>query len=340
MNDAPTMSAALKVNLIVRDNGLGLSRDARLLAAALEQRGCDVHATLLDESHERRRWALSRSWKATLSHARHAWAMRTGRPPFDVNIMFEHLWPDHLPLARCNIALPNPEWFDSKDLRHLGRMDRVWTKTAHAAPLFEALGRTTSFIGFVSEDRNDPDVPRNAGFFHLAGGSVTKGTDRLLTLWAKHPEWPLLTVIRHARERAVATPSNVRLITDYLSDDELRQLQNSHRFHLCPSETEGYGHYIGEAMSVGAVAIGVDAPPMNELLGTDRGLLVAATADGRMGLATRYLFDEAAMEQAVARAIAMPETERIALGRAARAWFDENRARFPVRVGEALRVLL
>lgn len=332
------MPAPLKVNLIVRDNGLGLSRDARLLAAALEAHGCEVHATLLDASHERRRWVLSRSWKAALCHARHAWARRKGRLPFDLNIMFEHLWPEHLPLARLNIALPNPEWFDRKDLRHLSRIDRVWTKTAHAGPLFASLGRPTSYIGFVSEDRNDSAVPRTEGFFHLAGGSLTKGTDRLLALWARHPEWPLLTIVRHASGEATV-PANVRLITDYLSDDALRRLQNSHRFHLCPSETEGYGHYIGEAMSVGAVAIGVDAPPMNELLGADRGLLVPATPDGSMGLAIRYLFDETAMEQAIARAVAMPQNEYDALGRAARAWFDENRASFPMRVGEALRAL-
>lgn len=332
------MTVPLKINLIVRDNGLGLSRDAQLLAQALRSHGCDVHATLLDASHERRRWALARSWKAALSHARHAWAQRMRRPAFDLNVMFEHLWPDHLPLARLNVALPNPEWFDGKDLRHLGRMDRVWTKTAHAGPLFESLGRPASFIGFVSEDRHDPSVPRADGFFHLAGGSRTKGTDRLLALWARHPEWPLLTVVRHAGGDA-ATPANVRVIADYLSDEALRRLQNSHRFHVCPSETEGYGHYLGEAMSVGAVAIGVDAPPMNELLGADRGLLVPAAPDGPMGLATRYLFDEAGMERAIARAIAMQEDERVALGRAARAWFDDNRARFPARVGEALRML-
>jgi len=322
------------VNLIVRDNGLGLSRDARLLKAALEPHGCEVHLTLLGEADERRRWVLAKPWKAMLSHAKHALATR---PRFDINLMFEHLWPDHLPLARRNVALPNPEWFDAKDLRHLSRMDAVWTKTQHAAPLFQAHGCTTSFVGFASEDRHDPSVARTEGFFHLAGGSLTKGTARLLALWARHPAWPMLTVVRH--KAGSASAPNIRVITDYLSDDALRQLQNSHRFHLCPSETEGYGHYIGEAMSVGAVAIGVNAPPMNELLGADRGLLVPAMADGAMGLATRYLFDEAGLEQVVARALAMSADEYATLGRTARAWFDANRADFPARVGAALRAL-
>ena len=78
---------------------------------------------------------------------------------------------------------------------------------------------------------------------------------------------------------------------------------------------------------------------MNELLGTDRGLLVPAVTDGAMGLATRYLFDEAGMEQAVARALAMSADEYATLGRTARAWFDANRADFPARVGAALQAL-
>jgi hypothetical protein len=333
------LTAGCKVNLIARDNGLGLSRDARLLAAALEAHGCSVHFTALDESHERRRWKLARGWRAALAHARHTWSRHFGRPPFDLNIMFEHLWPDQLPLARLNIALPNPEWFDSKDVLHLDRMDRVWTKTHHAEALFRARGCRTSWIGFASEDCRDPSVPRSDGFFHLAGGSRTKGTDRLLALWARHPEWPMLTVVRHGQHANQAAAANIQVLSDYLSDEALRQLQNSHRFHLCPSETEGYGHYIGEAMCVGAVAITVDAAPMNELLAEDRGLLVTARANGGMGLATRYLFDEASLEAAIESAIRMPPEAQAALGQRARAWFDANRRRFPGDVGRALAEL-
>jgi hypothetical protein len=36
-------------------------------------------------------------------------------------------------------------------------------------------------------------------------------------------------------------------------------------FHLVPSQYEGFGHYINEARSTGAILIGVDAQPMNEL---------------------------------------------------------------------------
>ena len=61
-----------------------------------------------------------------------------------------------------------------------------------------------------------------------------------------------------------------------LDDAALRTLQNSHRFHLCLSEAEGWGHYIAEALSVGAITLTCDAAPMNELVTAERGLLVAA----------------------------------------------------------------
>jgi len=331
------MPRKLTVNLIARDNGLGLSRDLRLLSNALKANGCDVHVTPLDEQHERRRWALGgRSWRSAWRRLR--LRLRKTTPRFDINIMFEHLWPDYFALAPCNIALPNPEWFDEKDRLHLDRIERAWVKTHHAEPLLNQLGCSTTWIGFASEDCRDAAIVRQKAFFHLAGGSRTKGTARLVSLWREHPEWPTLTVACHAGMLTTAeSAANVRILTDYLSQDQLRQLQNAHAFHMCLSETEGYGHYICEAMSVGAIAISTDAAPMNELVDDTRGLLVAATAFGKQGLATLYQFDSAAMEQAVAKAIHMDDQQIETLGTQARTWFVDNDKHFSERVGNALR---
>ena len=36
--------------------------------------------------------------------------------------------------------------------------------------------------------------------------------------------------------------------------------------HICPSAREGFGHYINEARSVGAVVLTIDAAPMSEFV--------------------------------------------------------------------------
>jgi glycosyltransferase involved in cell wall biosynthesis len=129
---------------------------------------------------------------------------------------------------------------------------------------------------------------------------------------------------------------NIEARVAYLSDQELRRLQNESVFHLCLSLTEGWGHYIVEAMGVGAVTISVDARPMNELVTPARGVLVPYRATGTQRLATTYLFDEAGLEAAIERTIAMSDAECAQLGARARAWFADNKHGFAGRLEAAL----
>ena len=119
-----------------------------------------------------------------------------------------------------------------------------------------------------------------------------------------------------------------------------RTLQNSHVFQLCLSETEGWGHYIAEALSCRAVVLTCDAPPMNELVTADRGITVGATESTPLNLSMRYLFDERALEQAVERCISMQGDEWLQLGDRARAWYLDNQTGFEARLDTALKKLL
>ena len=336
------------VNLVFWDNGFGLSRDSRLLADALRRNDCDVTLTALGIKQEHRR---RRKWMRPYVRARQVWRglRRHSRPPrmFDLNIMFEHLWPDELVRSRCNVALPNPEWFDRRDQHFASSIDRIWAKTHNAASIFTCLDRPISWVGFHSDDRYDPGVPRERKFFHLAGGSRIKGTDRLLAVWRRHPEWPTLTVLQHPREAHPGPPAlNIVHRLGYLdaSDPahyaELKRLQNSHAFHLCPSETDGWGHYLVEALGVGAVAVTVDAPPMNELVTSERGLLVPYTDTGNMALATTFYFDESALERTIEHALGLSDAELHRIGELGREWFIQNRNTFARRVGDALAATL
>lgn len=329
----------LSVHLLGFDNGVGLSRDLRLLTTTLQAQGYRV-----DFSNTRRRGGLpgliqraKAKWHATRIKRR----QHQGEPaPYDFVLMEEHIAPAFLDDAPRRILLPHPEWFLPRDMQALGRIDLVLAKTREAQKIFASHGCRAICIGFTSEDRLDVTVPRERAFFHLAGASRTKNTEPLLALWRRHPEWPRLTVVQHPREAKPGAPAaNIDHRIGYLEDAELKRLQNAHLFHLCPSETEGFGHYIVEAMSASAVVITLDAPPMNEMITAERGILVPYSRTGKQHLATTYHFDDVAMETAVMRVLATEESRYAALRAAARGWYEAERAAFPARLDAALHSL-
>jgi glycosyltransferase involved in cell wall biosynthesis len=331
INDSAPPRPALRLRLIGKSNGVGLSRDLALLAEALAASGCEVTQHPCARRDRKRRRSLLTRLAMQLRRLR----APAAHPPFDVNVMLEHIWPQFVQQARLNVLVPNPEWTDRRDLAMLRVADRIWAKTALAEQLFAARGSRVLNIGFDSDDRLDLAVRRMPQFLHLAGRSPLKGTKRLLALWRRHPEWPQLTVLqddpagRDSREVAAA---NVVLQRGFASDQQLRTLQNAHRFHLCLSEAEGWGHYIAEAMSVGAVTFTTDAAPMNELIGAGRGLLVGAHLAEQHNLARIARFDERALEAAIAHALLLDDAQLDAIGAAARGWFLANKHAFAARV--------
>lgn len=327
------------VNLIARDNDAGLSVDLDIVAQALAAAGFEVTLTALGH-RSRLVGKLLYAW----SRVRRRWqrlASNASRHRHDINVMLERVQPELLPDARHNVLVPNPEWFRDDWLRWLPQFDRVLVKTRHAEAIFSGLGCITRYIGFDSRDHWLPQVPRRLQFLHLPGRSNNKGTQALLKLWAEHPQWPTLTVLWRSREADVPqAPGNVDWLRERLDEDTLQRLQNAHAFHLCPSQTEGYGHYLVEALGVGAITVTLDAPPMNELVTAERGVLCAAHPIGTQALATLYGFDTEAMRVTIERCIAMEANERDAIGANARRWFEDNGCAFPTRLRDALRKLV
>lgn len=323
----PSHPAQARIQLLGRDNGAGLSRDLDLLAHALQISGS---APTINALPRRGRGA---EWLTRLR-------LLGAAPAFDLNLMLERIRPEFIRAARASVLIPNPEYFRPRDRAALHAIDAVWTKTRHAGRLFAALGVPTRHIGFASADRHDPTVARQRAFFHGPGRSGNKGTEALLALWGAHPAWPTLTVAWRRKHIASGSlPANVRLLREHLDDNAYRRLQNAHRFHLCPSQTEGYGHYLVEAMSCAAVVVTLDAEPMNELVNDGRGLLVPARATGRQDLATLYDFEPAAMARAVECCLQMSDSEVDRIGLAARAWYLAETAALPQRLRDALEKL-
>jgi hypothetical protein len=250
------------------------------------------------------------------------------RGRFDLNLFLAPIFPEWLPLARKNILIPNAEGFAGHLHKYLPKIDLILAKTRLTERVFRELGCPTEYVGFTSQDHLDPLVSRETCKFFHSCSSQYKGTRRLLEVWKAHPEWPeLVAVVNHndTIPESSFRAANLRAIRRPVSDAELRQLQNSIPFHLCPSEAEGFGHYIMEAMSCRAVTFTTDGPPMNELIDPSRGLLVDCLAERpKMALSHRYLFDPKSLEAQVERALKFdPETLQ-RLGANARDFFLEN----------------
>ena len=317
----------MKILLSYHDNRAGSSCDAGIITEVLEAAGATLsHLPVEPPGFLARCHAKLDRWR--------------GAPRFDATISLEQLRTGWLPFGRRSFLIPNQEWFEPPWARHLSKFRLVLCKTREAERLFGALGARVAYIGFTSRDRRLPKASRRDGVLHVAGRSLQKGTGALIRAWLRHPEWPTLTVVQrppHPGHR-LWHPSapNIRYLSEYLPDEEVRLLQNTIGLHACPSEAEGFGHVLVESLSCGAILITTDAPPMDELVRPDRGILVPYSSTAPQGVGTRYLVDEPALERALAQALALPPEQREQLGQRGREWFEDNDRAFRARLTEVL----
>lgn len=304
--------------IVVKDNAYGLTRDADLLAGAIADAGGTTRRV-----PARGRRLLDRLF---------------GRRIAARAIHIERAFPAWYSAAGVNWLVPNQERFPRRHLSRLKGIDLVLAKTRHAEAIFRDLGARTRYLGFTSEDRFDPTVSRDwSGFYHLAGGSTLKGTEALVALWRRHPEWPRLSLVQKRENAPANLPANIELLAGYLSDAELTRLQNAHGVHLCPSLSEGWGHHILEGMACGAVVLTTDAPPMNEHITAGTGILVEASHPVPRHLGFNYHVDPDALEAAVLRILAMSDADKVAMGERAREVFRKIDQGFRARVAELMQ---
>lgn len=323
----------LRINVVSWDSG-GLTTDVDLLIDILTRAGCDV--TFKGRRHRTpRNRAHSLLMTASVLLAQR-WSLVTGRSQFDVNLFDESIFPEYLPQARLNALFVHPEWFRDENLPFVPGLDFLLCKTPSGVEMCRHLPAAAINLDFTSPDKRLAGFDRRGQLrcLHLAGQSAVKGSEAVVEAWSHHPEWPELIVVRRARrygnEEAPGLPAlpNVRYLTDFVSNEELQRLQNDCEVHVIPSQAEGYGHVIGEAMSCGVIVVTTDAPPMNELVTPDRGVLVSVARSEPMRLSRRSFVDGPDLERKLSRVFAMPAVERAELGRRARAWYDAQDARF------------
>jgi len=223
------------INLIgnVRD-GKGLAADARMLRSVLPH---EIHDVQYD--------------------AREA-------PAADLNLFLEVSAPWLHRFAPRNVAVPNPElWFEHDHARN--EYDEIWAKTRHAATLMDF--RITRYTGWSTEDLYLPEVEREDVVLHLAGGSRFRNTVEVIAAWREHwePTLPRLRVygLPIVRQMVGPIPKGVEWI-EWADREDLIRDMNRCRYHLMPSQYEGYGVALWEGRSCDAIVVTTAAAPMNE----------------------------------------------------------------------------
>jgi len=340
-SNAGGRGGGVRANIVSWDSG-GLSTDIDVLSAALKRAGCEV--TFKDRAHRRARHRAHSLAMTAGVVLRQRWTALTQRPPFDINFFIETVFPEHLPMARVNCLLVHPEWFRDQNLPHVPRLDFILAKTPSGVDAMRGLPAACRNVHFTSPDKRLPGFVRPGPLrcLHLSGQSAVKGSEAVIEAWARHPEWPELTVVRRAKryggETAPPLPPlpNVRYETEFVPAERLQALQNECEVHVIPSQAEGYGHVIGEAMGCGAVVVTTDAPPMNELVARDRGRLVRVERSEPMSRSARNFIAVDDLEKQLTDVFAMSPERRAELGRNARAWYDAQHQRFEHSLRELL----
>ena len=201
------------------------------------------------------------------------------------------------------------------------------------------------YTGFTSIDRFKPEIKKNyRKIIHIAGKSPHKGTKYLVSTWLLHPEWPLLTIICNNKLSVVdginyllknkTPPKNIKLITEFIEEDNLIRYMNEYSIHICTSEFEGFGHSSNEARSVEAVVLYTDMPCFQERFKDGiSGIVVKSKQNGFVNeVCPKYLPTTEGIEQAVNKVINMSKEDLSKIGKQARKDFLKDDIDFKVRL--------
>jgi hypothetical protein len=305
------------INLISNvSNGAGLERDCQLFSALLERLGHTTRLIAYDRPHE------------GLSY------------PADINIFLEVMVPYLMNMASVNWLMPNSEWWEFQTGESgLPRINLVLCKTHDCESIWgKKLGRTF-YCGFEAADlsNNTPLLNKEVAFLHLAGNSGTKNTTAVVDCWRQYqPPYPITIVSRDpaVRVQCHGVP-NVKY-EQRLADSHVAHAVNSVRFHLLPSEYEGYGQGLHEALGCGGIVLTTDAPPMTEFPGIPQELLIPSTGTFIRRLATCHHVSPEGVRDSVEKAVALSNDRLCQLSLAAREGFETERQCFRDRMARLL----
>jgi len=316
------------------DTNHGVLQDIQTLTECLEPLGFDL---VLLPTRQR-----SNKLERILKHAKQGFRYVT---PYSLQIHLEQIHPEQFNLSERNLLIPNPEFMDPDVLRKCSNLDAIICKTTSAKNLLEPYHPNCVYTAFKSEDRYDEskDLDYDKCLL-LEGRGDFRGSKRVVEVWAEHPEWPEITVVRNPldpygqpRWKHQVTADNITIIEEYISKRELRSLQNQYGTHLLLSEIEGFGHAINEAMSCRTAVFTTDAPPMNELVQPDQGFLIPYNRTSTQFMETRYFFDKQAFTDTFENYLKMEKIEKMNRGDSARRAYLKRNQFFQTALVDSLK---
>ena len=242
---------------------------------------------------------------------------------------------DFLQLYKARAFYTNPEWFTDKDQAVCESNDvSILHKSKHYySSLSEQLPNNKHYYtGFTSIDPSIRVVNYSV-FSHFRGQSKQRLSQKLIDIWQQNPDLPLLRLQAYGndigiRTNAWAAAGNIHFYFGKVEKEKYFQELAQGGIHLCTSQMEGFGHYLNEARAMSALTIALDAPPMNELITEEAGILVPAKELRKHGLGTLYFAEQQDLVQAIERARSMSVAERERLGRNARQLYEEQSKEF------------
>lgn len=196
-------------------------------------------------------------------------------PKADINIFLELVDQRFMQCAPVNILIPNPEWFyPERWNKYINKFDAILCKTIDTLNIFRKLHYNCIYTSFTSFDRYNENTIKKKDFIHIAGKSSHKNTLAVYECWRNNEQLNTLHFLKHENTDGYYQVKNINYYFERLSKENVTTLLNSCYFHICPSEYEGFGHYINEAKSVGGIIITTDAAPMNEIVEKEYGFFV------------------------------------------------------------------
>jgi glycosyltransferase involved in cell wall biosynthesis len=302
----------MRFNIITNiKNGVGLEREYRFLRTLLESYGHQVDGVMFNAGYA---------------------------PPHkaDVNLFLEVLTTEMMRSAKQNWIMPNSEWWFKSWSYSLGSISKVLCKTPDCYRIWcRKVGKAKCvYTGFESLDLYHPKIVKQGTFLHLPGRSNTRQTEIIAQAWRKYALPYQLTVVSTRPEiRNMFTGLSNVYTFDRIDEESLVQKMNENLFFLHPSRYEGFGHALHEALGCGAVVLTTDAPPMNEVDGVVRELLIPVSQKVMWSEATANIVTPAAIAEIVHLAANLGDERCCEISTLARAAFliDRDKARIGLR---------